>query len=155
MSSISKDEFYMREALSEAKKALALGEVPIGCVVVLNDRIIGRGHNVRESEGDPTAHAEMVALRCAAKSIGDWRLDGATIYVTMEPCIMCTAAIIMARVERIVYATKNDKFGACGTVWNLPDDPAFGNHPVVKGGVLENEAKEILDIFFRKLRGED
>ncbi len=155
MSSISKEELYMREALSEAKKALALGEVPIGCVVVLNDRVIGRGHNVRESEGDPTAHAEMVALRRAAKSIGDWRLDGATIYVTMEPCIMCTAAIIMARVEKIVYATKNDKFGACGTVWNLPDDPAFENHPVVKGGVLENEAKEILDNFFRKLRSED
>jgi len=147
-----RDVEYMRLALEEAKRAPAKGEVPIGAVLVMEDRVLAQVHNFREAWQDPTAHAEIVALREAANQLGTWRLTGTTLYVTMEPCAMCTGAIIQSRVSRLVFATKDPKAGACGSVFNLPDERRLNHRVQVLGGVLERESQDLIQAFFRGLR---
>jgi len=143
---------YMREALAEAEKAYALGEVPIGAVVVLGDDIIGRGYNLRETLTDATAHAEIIAMREAARHIGDWRLNGATVYVTIEPCPMCAGAMIQFRVQTVVYGAADPKAGAVDSVMDVLREPRFNHQVGVVSGVLEDECREIIRRFFRELR---
>ncbi len=143
---------YMREALAEAEKAYALGEVPVGAVVVLGDKIIGRGHNLRETLVDSTAHAEIMALRQAARHIGDWRLNEAVVYVTLEPCPMCAGAMIQFRVKTLVYGARDPKSGAVDSVMDVLREPCFNHQVAVVSGVLEDECREILQCFFKKLR---
>ena len=145
-------EFFMREALTEAKKALEKGEVPIGAVVVLDGEIIGRGHNLRETEDDPTAHAEIVALREAGKNKKGWRLTGATLYVTLEPCPMCAGAMLLSRIHRVVYGADDPKAGAAGSLLNILQFPGFNHEVKIIGGVLAEEASELLQEFFRQKR---
>jgi tRNA(adenine34) deaminase len=147
-----RDTTYMRLALQEAKLAPAKGEVPIGAVLVLEDRVLAQVHNFREAWQDPTAHAEIVAIREAANRLGTWRLTGTTLYVTMEPCAMCTGAIIQSRVSRLVFGTKDPKAGACGSVFNLPLERRLNHRVQVIGGVLEQESQALLQNFFRQLR---
>lgn len=149
---MNEEEKYMHIALDEARQGFLEGEIPIGCVIVLNGEVIGRGHNMTEQLNDATAHAEIMALRDASGAVKNWRLDNATAYVTVEPCPMCTAALIFARVKRIVFATENSQVGACGSVWNMPDDPAFKQHPVISSGVLKDDAQTLLQKFFAKMR---
>lgn len=142
----------MRLALAEAEKALAHDDVPIGAVVVKDDEVIGRGHNERELLEDPTAHAEVLALRAAAAAGGSWRVLGATLYVTLEPCAMCAGAIVLSRIPRVVYATTDPKAGAAGSVMDVLDHPALNHRPEVLGGVLADEAAEQIRAFFRARR---
>ena len=148
---LSQDEIFMREALAEAKVAFALGEVPVGAVVVREGQIIARGHNRREIDRLATAHAELLAMEAACRAIGSWRLSDCTLYVTLEPCPMCAGAILAARVGRVVYAAKDPVAGAMGSVLNLPRFP-LGAHPQVESGVLLEEARELLQAFFRERR---
>ncbi len=143
---------YMREALLEARKAYSLGEVPIGAVVVLDGEIIGRGHNLREIQKDSTCHAEIIAMREAAKRIGDWRLSGATLYSTIEPCPMCAGAIVQFRVKTLVYGAADLKAGAVDSLMDLVRDPRFNHRVEVVSGVLEQECAGIVQQFFRELR---
>lgn len=143
---------YMREALEEARKAYILGEVPIGAVVALNGQIIGRGHNLREVLNDSTAHAEIMAMREAALYIGDWRLEGTTLYSTIEPCPMCAGAIVQFRVPILVYGAKDPKAGAVDSLVDLVRDPRFNHRVEVISGVLEEECAGIIKTFFRELR---
>ncbi|RDV84596.1 tRNA adenosine(34) deaminase TadA [Ammonifex thiophilus] len=147
-------ERFMREALGEAEKAYALGEVPVGAVAVLNGEIIGRGHNLRETLKDATAHAEILALREAAKKIGDWRLEEVTLYTTLEPCPMCAGALIQFRVKRVVFGAFDPKAGAAGSVVDLLRDPRFNHQVEVVGGVLAEESGALLRRFFQELRAE-
>ncbi len=147
-------EQYMREAMQEAKKALALGEVPVGAVVVLNDVIIGRGYNRKENDHDPTSHAEIIALREAAKRQKSWRLNGATLFVTLEPCPMCAGAMLQSRIERVVFGVDDPKAGAAGTLINLLQFPGFNHELKIVAGVLEKEAQELLQGFFSNMRKE-
>ena len=142
----------MRQALLEAEKALAHDDVPIGAVVVKDDEIIGRGHNERELLADPTAHAEVLALRAAAAALGSWRVLDATLYVTLEPCAMFAGAIVLARVPRVVFATVDPKAGASGSVMNVLDHPALNHRPEVVGGVLAAESAALIVEFFRARR---
>ena len=144
--------FYMREALVEARKAYALNEVPVGSVVVLNNLIIGRGHNLREVLSDASAHAEILALRKAARYKGDWRLNGATIYVTIEPCAMCAGALVQFRVQTLVYGARDLKAGAVDSGLNIVREPWFNHQVEVVSGVLEVECREIIQGFFKNLR---
>jgi tRNA(adenine34) deaminase len=146
------DEHFMRLALEEAQKAVAGGDVPVGCVVVCNGEVIGRGHNLREALQDPTAHAEIVALKHAASALGQWRLDDTTVYCTVEPCSMCAGALVNSRVRRLVYGASDPKSGACGAVFNIPGDPRLNHRVEVKGGVLASEALELLRRFFEPRR---
>lgn len=147
------DDFYMREALREAEKAYALAEVPIGAVLVdAAGEIIARGHNLRERDHDATAHAEMIAIRAACAALGRWRLSGLTLYVTIEPCPMCAGAIVMSRVDRVVYGGTDRKAGACESLFNIPGHPALNHHPEVTAGVLEAECVGIMKRFFRERR---
>jgi len=146
------DEKFMREALEEAHIALSSGEIPVGCVIVIDDEIVGRGYNSCESLTNPTAHAEMIAIREACTTLGVWRLARATAYVTLEPCPMCTSALILARIKRIVYGAQNTELGACGSVFNFIHEPAFKHHPLVKGKVLKDESHELLEKFFKQKR---
>lgn len=147
------DDFYMREALREAEKAYALAEVPIGAVLVdAAGEIIARGHNLRERDHDATAHAEMIAIRTACAALGRWRLSGLTLYVTIEPCPMCAGAIVMSRVDRVVYGGTDRKAGACESLFNIPGHPALNHHPEVTAGVLEAECAGIMKRFFRERR---
>ena len=143
---------YMREALAEAEKAYALGEVPIGAVVVLGDEIIGRGHNLRETLVDSTAHAEIVALREAARNIGDWRLNDAIVYVTIEPCPMCAGAMIQFRVRTVVYGAADSKAGAVDSIMDVLREPRFNHRVGVVSGILEEDCRAIIRRFFRELR---
>ncbi|HOV80964.1 MAG TPA: tRNA adenosine(34) deaminase TadA [Bacillota bacterium] len=143
---------YMREALAEANKAYVLGEVPVGAVVVRDGEIIGRGHNLREILKDSTAHAEILAMREAAGVVGDWRLNGAVLYSTIEPCAMCAGAIIQFRVTTLVYGAADPKAGAAGSVIDVIGQPRFNHRVEVLSGVLENECREIIQKFFRELR---
>lgn len=152
MPMVDRDIEYMRLALEEARRAPDQGEVPIGAVLVLDDRVLARVHNFREAWQDPTAHAEIVALREAANQLSTWRLTGTTLYVTMEPCAMCTGAIIQSRVSRLVFGTKDPKAGACGSVFNLPDERRLNHRVQVIGGILEQESQALLQAFFRQLR---
>lgn len=143
----------MRLALDEAKRALELGEVPVGAVVVCGGEVIASAHNERESTGDPTAHAEVLAIRRAAKRLGRRRLTGCTLYVTLEPCPMCAGAIVMAELDGVYYGAADGTSGCAGSVYAIPEDPAFGRRIACMGGLLEGECKEILDGFFEERRG--
>jgi len=142
----------MAEALAEARLAGAEGEVPIGSVVVFEDRIVGRGRNARERLRDPLAHAEILALQEAARSLGRWRLTGATIYATLEPCPMCAGALVNSRVDRLVYAVPDPKAGAVGTLFDIPRDPRLNHRVEVASGVLAAECGSLLKEFFRARR---
>jgi len=143
---------YMSEALVEAKKAYALGEVPVGAVVVSAGEIVGRGHNLRETLKDSSAHAEILAMREAAGFIGDWRLNGMTLYATVEPCAMCAGALVQFRVSTLVYGADDPKAGAVDSVVDLVREPRFNHRVEVIAGVLEEECREIIKRFFRELR---
>ncbi|HAE92102.1 tRNA adenosine(34) deaminase TadA [Tissierella praeacuta] len=146
------DILYMREALREAKKAYSTYEVPVGAIVVYNGEIIGRGYNQREILKDPTAHAEILAIKEASKYIEAWRLLNCTMYVTLEPCAMCAGAIVNARIGRLVIGTRDPKRGCCGTIEDLTNHPKFNHRLEVEFGVLEDECSSILSDFFRELR---
>ena len=143
---------FMRDALEEARVALAAGELPVGCVVVKDGEIVARAHNEREASGDPTAHAEVLALRRAAAKLGGWRLDGCALYVTLEPCPMCAGAIVQARVARLVFGAYDPGQGCAGSVYRITEDPAFTHFCPADGGVLEAECREVLEEFFEKAR---
>jgi len=147
-----KDLAYMRLALEQAGLAPALGEVPIGAVLVQDGQVLAQVHNFREVWQDPTAHAEIVAIREAAGRLGTWRLTGATLYVTVEPCPMCAGAIIQSRISRLVFGARDPKAGACGSVFNLPEERRLNHKVEVTGGVLERESQELIQTFFRTLR---
>ncbi len=142
----------MEEALREAQKAADLDEVPVGAVIVQNGAIIGRGCNLRETSQDPTDHAEMIAIRAAARHIGFWRLCDCTLYVTLEPCVMCMGAIILARIPRLVYGCRDPRVGAAGSIYNLAADERFNHRVEVTEGVEEEACSRILSGFFSKLR---
>ncbi len=149
---IETDRHYMRAALEEAGKALALEEVPIGALVVFGGEIIGRGYNLRETSQDPTTHAEMIAIRQAAQHLGSWRLLDCTLYVTLEPCTMCMGAIILSRIPRLVYASRDPRAGAVGSIYDFSKDDRFNHRVEVTEGVLQEECSEYLSGFFRELR---
>ncbi|MBR7839117.1 tRNA adenosine(34) deaminase TadA [Actinospica durhamensis] len=143
----------MRAALAEADLAPAGGDVPIGAVVLAPDgSVLGRGHNVREADGDPVGHAEVIALREAGRAVGSWRLAGATLVVTLEPCAMCAGAAVLSRVERIVYGASDPKAGAVGSLWDLPRDQRLNHRPEVVSGILAPECAALLDNFFASRR---
>jgi len=148
------DRRYMRTALELARKALATDDVPVGALVVHQDRIIGRGYNQREALHDPTAHAEMIALTAAAAHLRQWRLDGCTLYVTLEPCTMCAGALVLARVQRLVYGAADPKAGACGSLFTITQDPRLNHRVETVGGVLAEPAAELLRTFFRERRAQ-
>jgi tRNA(adenine34) deaminase len=147
------DEHFMRLALQEAERALEHHDVPIGAVVVCEGETIGAAHNERELRQDPTAHAEMIALRRAAQAVGSWRVLDATLYVTLEPCAMCAGAVVLARVPRVVYGTADPKAGACGSVLDVLGEPRLNHRPEVTGGLLAHECGELLRDFFSVRRG--
>ena len=149
------DEEAMAEALAEALIAADQGDVPVGAVAVADGRIISRAHNQRERLGDPTAHAEILALKAAAATLGTWRLSPVTLYVTLEPCPMCAGALVVARVRRVVYGAADPKAGACGSLYNLCVDPRLNHEVEVSFGVLEGQAAGILTDFFNKRRPGD
>ena len=149
---IKTDEKYMREAIRQAKKAWKLDETPIGCVIVHEGRIIGRGYNRRNTDKSPLAHAEISAIRKASKKIGDWRLEECTLYVTLEPCQMCAGAIIQSRIPRVVVGCMNPKAGCAGSVLNLLDVKAFNHQAELTTGVLEEECSALMTGFFKELR---
>lgn len=146
------DEILMREAINEAKKAEQMQEVPIGAIIAHNGEIIARAHNLRESNQNAIAHAELLAIDQACKKLGTWRLEDAVLYVTLEPCPMCAGAIILSRVKRVVYGAKDPKGGCAGTFMNLLQDERFNHQSEVVTGVLEEECGELLSAFFRQLR---
>jgi tRNA(adenine34) deaminase len=146
------DEKYMREALRQAGKAIRLGEVPIGCVIVYQDKIIGRGYNKRNTKKTTLAHAELIAIEKASKRMGDWRLEDCTMYVTLEPCQMCAGAIIQARIKKVVVGTMNPKAGCAGSILNLLQMEEFNHQAELVTGILEKECTDILQDFFKDLR---
>jgi tRNA(adenine34) deaminase len=146
------DRLYMQQALELAARALESEDVPVGALVVQGGRVIGRGYNQREQLADPTAHAEMIALTAAADYIGDWRLAGCTLYVTLEPCVMCAGAMVLARLKRVVYAATDAKAGACESLFTLTQDPRLNHQIETVRGVLAEPAAELLREFFRRRR---
>lgn len=143
---------FMTQAYYEAEKAFSLNEIPVGAVIVQNDIIIGRGHNMVESLGDPTAHAEMIAITAACESIGQKYLNNCTLYVTLEPCFMCSGALIWAKIDTIVFGASDEKAGSCGTLLNLAQHKRLNHSIKVIQGVMESDCSEILSRFFKKLR---
>ena len=141
---MTQEEKYMKAAIREAKKAYALEEVPIGCVIVQNDRIVARGYNRRNTEGNTLAHAELTAIKKASKKTGDWRLEDCTMYVTLEPCPMCAGAAEMSGLARVVYGAKDAQYGCCGSVYRLTEDPAFPTYCPADGGVLADECAALV-----------
>jgi tRNA(adenine34) deaminase len=150
----TQDELMMRLALEEAAKAPAIGEIPIGAVIVREGQILAKAHNYREIWQDPTAHAEIVAIRAAASALGSWRLIDTTLYVTVEPCAMCMGALMLARIPRLVFGTRDPKAGACGSVVDLSIESRLNHQVLVTGGVVEEECQVLLQHFFRRLRAE-
>jgi tRNA(adenine34) deaminase len=148
------DRDWMQVALGEARRAAQLGEVPVGAVVVRGDELLGAGHNRRETEGDPLAHAELLALRQAAARVEGWRLLGCTMFVTLEPCAMCAGALVNSRVERLVFGAPDPKAGYCGSLGDIPRDPRLNHRLEVVTGVLAEECGALLRDFFRQLREE-
>lgn len=146
------DEKYMRTALKQAEKAYNLGETPIGCVIVHEDKIIARGYNRRNTDKNPLAHAEVAAIKKASKKLGDWRLEECTLYVTLEPCQMCAGAIVQSRIPRVVVGCMNPKAGCTGSILNLLDIQAFNHQADLTTGVLEEECSQLMKQFFRELR---
>ena len=147
-----RDEKYMKEALKQAKKAYALEETPIGCVIVHEGKIIARGYNRRNTDKSPLAHAEISAIKKASKKLGDWRLEECTLYVTLEPCQMCAGAIVQSRIPRVVVGCMNPKAGCTGSILNLLDIQAFNHQADLTTGVLEEECSQLMKQFFRELR---
>jgi len=146
------DETFMAQALKEARKAASKDEVPVGAVIVAEGRVVSRGHNLRESKNDPSAHAELIAIRSAAKKLGRWRLSGTTLYVTLEPCLMCMGAIILARIPRLVFGPLDPKAGASGSLYDIAADTRLNHRVNVTAGVRAGESSELLRSFFQKLR---
>ena len=147
-----RDEQCMRDALAEAGKAAEAGEVPVACVIVLGEKVIARAHNLRETLQDPTAHAEILALRRAAAEVGGWRLEGAAVYCNLEPCCMCAGALVNARVQRLVYGLADPKSGGCGSVVNIPGDGRLNHVVEVRGGALAEESLQLMKEFFEPRR---
>jgi tRNA(adenine34) deaminase len=147
-----KDEYFMRLALREAARALEHDDIPVGAVVVKDGEVIGAGHNERELRADPTAHAEIIALRAAARSLGSWRVLDSVLYVTLEPCAMCAGAIVLARVPRVVFGTADPKAGAAGGVLNVLAAPQLNHRPQVQSGLLAQECADVLRAFFASRR---
>jgi tRNA(adenine34) deaminase len=148
----ARDEFFMRLALREAERALEHEDVPVGAVIVSAGEVIGAGHNERELRQDPSAHAELLALREAARRLGSWRILDSVLYVTLEPCAMCAGAIVLGRVTRVVYGTADPKAGAAGSVLDVLGEPRFNHRPVVAGGLLQEECAALLTGFFASRR---
>ncbi len=146
------DEFFMRQAMAEAEAAAARGEVPVGALLVKDCAIVGRGHNLRETSNDPTTHAEMLAIRQGAAHIGHWRLLDCTLYVTLEPCVMCMGAIILARIPRLVYGCRDLRVGAVGSIYDFSRDERFNHRVEVTEGILREECRAQLSGFFQTLR---
>ncbi|MBR6222742.1 MAG: tRNA adenosine(34) deaminase TadA [Lachnospiraceae bacterium] len=151
---MTEDEKYMKAAITQAKKAAKNGDVPIGCVIVYEGRIIARGYNKRNRKKTTLAHAELLAIEKASKIVGDWRLEGATMYVTLEPCQMCAGAIVQARIDRVVIGCMNPKAGCAGSIYNLLDEPRFNHQVEMEKDVLHDECSELLKAFFKNLRME-
>ena len=149
---MTQDEKYMKEAIRQAKKASALDEVPIGCVIVSGGKIVARGYNRRNTDKNTLSHAEMIAIKKASKKTGDWRLEECTMYVTLEPCQMCAGAIVQSRMKRVVIASMNPKAGCAGSVLNLLQMAAFYHQVEIEQGVLEEQCSSMLSDFFRELR---
>jgi tRNA(adenine34) deaminase len=143
---------WMKQALVQAQKAFEAEEIPIGAIVVHNGKIIGRGYNQREQLNDPTAHAEIIAITAAANTIGDWRLNNCSLYVTKEPCPMCAGAIINSRLEMVIFGTYDEEAGCCGSLYQLCGDPRFKTKVAVKGGILEKESLSLIQDFFKVRR---
>ncbi len=148
----ARHEEYMRAALAQAERAFANGEVPVGAVVVKDGTIVAAGHNMRETLKDPSAHAEIIAMRTAAMALGDWRLSGCTLYVTLEPCPMCAGAVSQSRLNLLVYGAFDERTGCAGSVYELCGDPAVGGNTKIIGGVLEERCAELLSRFFQQKR---
>jgi tRNA(adenine34) deaminase len=146
---------FMEEAFQEARKAAAEGEVPIGAVIVREGEIIARAHNKTEQDKDPTAHAEMLAIREAAKHLGGWRLTGCSMFVTTEPCSMCAGAIVWSRIEKLYIGTMDPKAGACGSLMNIPQDSRLNHYVEIETGLMREECAGLMKDFFRKLRSEE
>ena len=146
------EEKYMKEAIRQAKKAAALGDVPIGCVIEYEGKIIGRGYNRRNADKTVLAHAEILAMRKACKKMGDWRLEGCTMYVTLEPCPMCAGAIVQARIPKVVIGSMNPKAGCAGSVLDMLHEPGFNHQAETEVGVLGEECSQMLTAFFKELR---
>ena len=149
---IKDDKYFMNLALKEARKAEAIDEVPIGCVIVKDNKVISRGYNLRETKQDPTGHAEIVAVKKASKKLNSWRLENCTLYVTIEPCIMCSGAIIQSRISRVVYGAPDLKGGALTSSINVLEAKNINHHPEVIGGVLQEECSSIIKEYFKKKR---
>lgn len=149
---MGEQEKFMREAIRQAKKAWALEEVPIGCVIVYEGKIIARGYNRRNTDKNTLSHAELNAIKKASKKLGDWRLEGCTMYITLEPCQMCAGAIVQARVDEVVIGSMNPKAGCAGSILNLLEVPQFNHQVKITRGVLEEECSALLTDFFRELR---
>ena len=149
---MTESEKYMTEALAEAEKALAAGEVPIGAVMVRNGKIIARGHNLRNTDKNPLRHAEIDVIDAAAKIVGDWRLEDCVLYVTVEPCPMCAGAIVQARIPRVVFGTRNSKAGCAGSVLDVLNEPRLNHQVAVEEGVLQPQCSEIMKRFFKRFR---
>lgn len=152
MKKLSTDEKYMKEALRLAKKAYSLGEVPIGCVIVYEGKIIGRGYNRRKTDKNTLSHAELMAIKKASKVIGDWRLEGCTMYVTLEPCQMCAGACVQARIDRVVIGCMSPKSGCAGSILNILQREEFNHQVDITKGILEEESSVMLSSFFSELR---
>jgi len=148
------DSYWMKKAITLACKAESVDEVPIGAIIVKDGRIVGRGFNQRESRNDPSAHAEMLAIRQASRKLNAWRLTGTTLYVTLEPCPMCMGAILLARMGRVVFGCHDPKGGAAGSLYNLAADSRFNHQVELTTGIMQQECSEMLSAFFRKLRQE-
>ena len=148
------DAYWMGKAIAQARKAEAIGEVPIGAVIVKDGTLIARGHNLRESSQDPAAHAELIAIRKAAKKLATWRLTGATIYVTLEPCIMCMGAVILSRLDRVVFGSYDPKGGAAGSLYDLSNDKRLNHSVELAPGVRGEETSALLSNFFAALRAQ-
>lgn len=149
---LTTDEKYMKEAIRQAEKAWKIEEVPIGCVIVYEGKVIGRGYNRRTTDKNPLAHAEMAAIKKASKKMGDWRLEDCTLYVTLEPCQMCSGAIVQARVKRVVIGCMNPKAGCAGSILNLLQVDRFNHQVEITSGVLEEECSQMMKGFFKELR---
>lgn len=145
------DEFYIKEALKEAKKAYLIDEIPVGCVIVYNDKIIARAYNKREKNQQAVDHAEIIAIKKASKKLGSWRLDDCKMYITLEPCIMCSGAIIQSRIKEVIYGAYDYRFGCHKSITNV-FDLKFNHNVNIKGGVLEKECSDIIKKFFQELR---
>ena len=146
------DEQFMKEAIRQAKKAEAIDEVPIGCVIVKDNKVIARGHNLRETKQQSIAHAEIMAIQKACKKVGSWRLENCTLYVTLEPCAMCTGAILQSRIERVVYGATDPKGGCIESCVKLYEYQGFNHYPAVTSGVMEDECAQLLKSFFKNKR---